>query len=176
MSLLGEIQSRHKAFHASIARRAALVPQKEERTFSIPNAPFGTPKFKPVIQPIRESDYWHRMWCFNLVFDLPKMEAFTAERITIRQIQDAICERYEVKLSDLLSVSRARHISIPRQIGYYLSRTLAGRSFPEIAARFGGRDHTSALHGFRKIEALLLKDEALRDQVSSISLSLGAIP
>jgi hypothetical protein len=176
MSLTAEIQAKHKAFHAQIAKRASLVSQKEERTFTIPNAPFGTPKLRPVLKPMNESLFWHQMWCFDLVFNLPRPAEITLARITVRDIQDAVCKAFEVSFADLLSPSRARHICLPRQVGYYLSRTLGGRSYPEIARRFGGRDHTSAIAGFNKIERLLATDEKLRERVKAISISLGAIP
>jgi chromosomal replication initiator protein len=54
----------------------------------------------------------------------------------------------------------------------YLAKTLTLRSLPEIGRRFGGRDHTTVLHAVRKIEALVVKDVALSEEVESLKRQL----
>ena len=52
-----------------------------------------------------------------------------------------------------------------RQIAMYLSKQLTPRSLPEIGRRFGGRDHTTIMHGVRKIEELMSTDSQLSDDL-----------
>lgn len=74
-------------------------------------------------------------------------------RISGDDIVRAVACRYNVSRSDLASASREMHIVHPRQVAMYLIRTLTGKSFSEIGRRFfGGRDHTSVLHGVSKIK------------------------
>lgn len=93
--------------------------------------------------------------------------------IRISDIIDAISKHYAISKLDILSARRTAKIVRPRQIGYYLAKTLTNKSLPEIGRRFGGRDHTSALSGIRKIEFLRRSDAALDAEIRLIELSLG---
>lgn len=174
MSLSADIHQRHVNFHAAIARRAALVSVKETPVpIYIPNTAFGVPKIKlPIIREYyRESNYWHLMWCYDLVHSQPQP---TPERLTVRKIQVAICHQFGVRMLDLLSCRRTADIVRPRQVGYFLSKKLIGCSLPDIGRRFGGRDHTSALAGIRKIEALRKTDDELNAKIMAVVAELGA--
>jgi chromosomal replication initiator protein len=61
-----------------------------------------------------------------------------------------------------------RTIARPRQIAMYLSKQLTPRSLPEIGRRFGGRDHTTIMHGVRKIEELMATDSQLSDDLQML--------
>lgn len=91
----------------------------------------------------------------------------------IKRIQLAVCKDYGVTLTDMLSRRRDAKIVRPRQVAMYLAKTLTERSLPEIGRRFGGRDHTTALSGIRKIEGLCSTDAALCDRMTAIAESLG---
>ncbi len=95
------------------------------------------------------------------------------ERLTVDLIQRAVCRHYKVSKRDLVSARRTGDIIIPRQVGYYLAKKLTERSLPDIAARFGGRDHTSALSGIRKIERLRASDAKLDADLHEIAASVG---
>lgn len=71
--------------------------------------------------------------------------------ITIEYIQEIVSEYYNLKPEDFRSKKRNRTISYPRQIAMYLSRTLTDTSLPKIGDMFGGRDHTTVMHGYDKI-------------------------
>ena len=51
---------------------------------------------------------------------------------------------------------------------------LTSRSLPEIGRRFGGRDHTTVMHGVRKIEELKQKDGQIADDLELLRRSLEA--
>jgi hypothetical protein len=72
--------------------------------------------------------------------------------VSIRQIQIVVAKRYRVSLSELVSNSRNQFIMLPRQIAYTLARRLTNKALPTIAKVFGGRDHTTIMHGIRKVE------------------------
>lgn len=151
--LQAELHENHKRFHDTIARRAALVPQKEMRTYFIPNTPFGVKKINP--RPIRvgpniEPLWWHCMWFADLIaIRAPNPVSGS----TVERIQRAVCRKYGVTLNDMKSERRTQNIVEPRQVAMYLCKELTGRSYPEIGRRFGGRDHTTAIHAVRKIAA-----------------------
>jgi chromosomal replication initiation ATPase DnaA len=87
---------------------------------------------------------------------------------TIHEIKHVVAEHFKITTTNIDSKSRAVKFCLPRQIGYYLSRELTVRSLPDIARRFGGRDHTSALSGIKKIERLLQNDMQLAKTVSRL--------
>lgn len=86
-------------------------------------------------------------------------------KLTIEEIQRKVAEHYNIRLSDMIGPKRLRNIARPRQVAMYLAKQLTSRSLPEIGRRFGGRDHTTIMHGVRKIEELMSIDSQLSDDL-----------
>jgi chromosomal replication initiator protein len=89
-------------------------------------------------------------------------------KLTIEEIQRKVAEHYNIRLSDMIGPKRVRTIARPRQIAMYLAKQLTPRSLPEIGRRFGGRDHTTIMHGVRKIEELMATDSQLNDDLQML--------
>lgn len=89
-------------------------------------------------------------------------------KVSIEEIQRKVAEHYNVRLSDMIGPKRLRTIARPRQVAMYLSKQLTTRSLPEIGRRFGGRDHTTIMHGIRKIEELLVADSQLNEDIDML--------
>ena len=75
-----------------------------------------------------------------------------ASVISIEYIQEMICKYFNITIKDLKSAQRSNNIAFPRQVGMYLCRILTNESFPKIGEAFGKRDHTTVMHGYKKIE------------------------
>lgn len=75
-----------------------------------------------------------------------------ASVISIEYIQEMVCKYFDITIKDLKSSQRSNDIAFPRQIGMYLCRILTNESFPKIGEAFGKRDHTTVMHGYKKIE------------------------
>ncbi len=86
-------------------------------------------------------------------------------RVTIDEIQRKVAEHYNIRLSDMIGSKRTRTIARPRQVAMYLSKQLTMRSLPDIGRRFGGRDHTTIMHGVKRIEELIATDSQLSDDI-----------
>ncbi len=95
-------------------------------------------------------------------------------KVTVEEIQRKVCEHYNIRLSDLLGPRRVRAIARPRQVAMYLAKNLTARSLPEIGRRFGDRDHTTVMHGVRRIEALKATDHQLAEDVEILRRALEA--
>ena len=95
-------------------------------------------------------------------------------KINIDDIQRKVAEHYNIRLADMMGPKRARNVARPRQIAMYLSKQLTSRSLPEIGRRFGGRDHTTIMHGVRKIEELLVEDSAMVEDIAVLKRMLEA--
>lgn len=92
--------------------------------------------------------------------------------ITIENIQKVVADFYQLRVADLLSRRRSRSIARPRQMAMYLAKELTEHSLPEIGNAFGGRDHTTVLHGCRKIESLCESDGRLREEHARLTREL----
>ena len=88
--------------------------------------------------------------------------------VTIENIQKTVAEYYKIRTSDLLSSRRSRSITRPRQLAMALSKELTNHSLPEIGEAFGGRDHTTILHGCRKIAELRDSDAKISEDYTNM--------
>jgi chromosomal replication initiator protein len=95
-------------------------------------------------------------------------------KLTIEEIQRKVAEHYNIRLSDMIGPKRLRTIARPRQMAMYLAKQLTSRSLPEIGRRFGGRDHTTIMHGVKKIEELMTTDSQLSDDMQLLKRLLQA--
>ena len=66
-------------------------------------------------------------------------------------IMDTVSRYFDIRPDEFKSKKRNRDISFPRQIAMYLCRDLTDLSLPKIGDAFGGRDHTTVIHGIDKI-------------------------
>lgn len=95
-------------------------------------------------------------------------------KITVEEIQRKVSEHYNIRLSDMIGPKRLRTYARPRQIAMFLSKQLTSRSLPEIGRRFGGRDHTTVMHGVRRIEELRMQDGQIAEDLEMLRRSLEA--
>lgn len=103
---------------------------------------------------------------------LKDLLALQDRQVSIDNIQRTVAEYYKLKLSDLLSKRRTRSIARPRQIAMALSKELTNHSLPEIGEAFGGRDHTTVLHGCRKVKELQETMADIREDYKNLMRSL----
>lgn len=75
--------------------------------------------------------------------------------------------------SDLVSKSRSRQLTTARHVAMYLLRELTGLSLIRIGETFD-RDHSTALHGIKKIEALLPARGGIYLQVQDLTKKIRA--
>jgi len=88
--------------------------------------------------------------------------------VTPRKIIQVVAEFYDLKEKDLLNPCRKKEIVRPRQIAMYLLREELKNSFPFIGRKFQGKDHTTAIHSYKKILKELEKNKNLDDEISLI--------
>ena len=86
----------------------------------------------------------------------------------IEQVQQLICNHYNISLEDLKSKKRMANISVPRQIGMYICRTCLKESLPKIGLEFGGKDHTTVMHSVDKIKKEIKNNHDLENQINKI--------
>jgi len=92
--------------------------------------------------------------------------------VSIVNIQKTVAEYFKIRVADLLSKRRSRSIARPRQIAMALAKELTNHSLPEIGDAFGGRDHTTVLHGCRRIASLRETDKRVDEDYLNLLRTL----
>jgi chromosomal replication initiator protein len=89
--------------------------------------------------------------------------------ITVEKIIRTVAEQFGLNERDILGRKRTQALAFPRQLAMYLSRKLTDLSLNDIGAKFGGKDHTTVLHAFNKIEETLGTDSELRNLTNKLT-------
>jgi chromosomal replication initiator protein len=87
---------------------------------------------------------------------------------SVKKIIKTVADFYEVSEKEILSNSRKREYVKPRQVAMYLLREELKCSFPFIGRKFGGKDHTTAIHAYNKVIEELKKNESLVEEIKEI--------
>jgi chromosomal replication initiator protein len=88
--------------------------------------------------------------------------------ITIERIQEVVGAHFKVPLHVLTSNKRSKEVATARQVAMYLARQLTKHSLPDIGRQFGGKDHTTVLHGCEKIKRLVEGDAPFRAEIEQL--------
>lgn len=98
-----------------------------------------------------------------------------ASQVNIDHVAAVVAKYWNLTLDDLRGTSRRWHISHPRFIAMAIAYRYCGMSLEAIGEKFGGRDHTTVLHGVRRISELRQADQHFHAQVCEIERELGLI-
>jgi chromosomal replication initiator protein len=93
--------------------------------------------------------------------------------VTIENIQKTICDYFSIRIGDLKAKRRTKNIALPRQIAMYLCRKYTSTSFPAIGNKFGGRDHSTAIHASKTIEKKMKEDPSMQATIEKLEKSLN---
>jgi chromosomal replication initiator protein len=94
-------------------------------------------------------------------------------QLTVDNIQRLVADYFNIKISDLISKSRARNIARPRQMAMSFSKQYTNLSLPKIGTEFGGRDHTTVLHACRKVDELIKEDLNFESDYKKLQKIIG---
>jgi len=93
----------------------------------------------------------------------------TDHEIPPQLIMEQTAEYFSLSTGDLVSKSRSRPLTQARHIAMYLMRECTGLSLVKIGEIFGGRDHTTVLHGIKKVEDEMRERDATFRQVQDLT-------
>ena len=94
---------------------------------------------------------------------------------TCQDIQRAVADEFDLRLSDMSSKARPQNIAVPRLVAMYLCRAFTRKSLPEIARAFE-KTHATIVHACQVVPGRMETDPALRAHVESICERLGRDP
>jgi hypothetical protein len=147
-------------------RRARLV-----RLGMLPSRPIiqvVKAKKKP-IEPIDPEPFYPQMWFYDLIApSKPKPQ----ETLTVLKIRNAVCQYFSILPNEVESSRRQGALVYPRQIAFWLARMHTPFSYPQIGRRFGNRDHTTIMHGCRRIDARMKTEWEVAYDVAHVEAML----
>ena len=91
----------------------------------------------------------------------------------VHRIQTVVCDYFKITIDDIKGKKRSSNINYPRQVAIYLCRNLTNESYPKIGTYFGGRDHSTIISSYRKIERDLKKNEQLKVVINDLKKQLS---
>ena len=106
-------------------------------------------------------------------------KAFVSESIrddastSLADIVSTVGRYYRMPLRTLRSSSRKAPVVLARAVAIYLARHLTPLSYEEIGRYLGGRDHTTVMHNYNRIERRAPGDRALRSAIDDLLRKLG---
>lgn len=96
------------------------------------------------------------------------ISSFQQKSTSSKNIIDAVASFYDIELKDIIGQSRKKELVNPRQIVMFLMREELNHSYPTIGNELGGRDHTTAMHAYTKINKESQENERLKQDLESI--------
>ncbi len=96
------------------------------------------------------------------------------EPITIDKIIEVVANKYNVLYDDIVSKSRNAEYVLPRQVVMYISRRLLDASLEDIAKALGKKDHTTIMHGVKKIDSEIKNNREFKENINSIINKINA--
>lgn len=154
---LQHLHEQHKQRIARINARAWRPPVVEV---------VAPPEPDPPIEPtkaVKRKRYWPVV--------KPPKEDFAPR---VRDIQESLAEHFSVLRMDLISERRDWPVVRYRQLGFLLSKELTPLSTIRIGRYFGGKDHTTVLHGIKKAKEFIRSDPAMKEGYEAVKSSFGA--
>ena len=88
--------------------------------------------------------------------------------VNFKQVIQAVADFYDINCQDLTNRCRRKDIVKPRQVAMYLMRNELQASYPSIGEQLGGRDHTTAMHAYEKINKEIEQDDLLEQEINMI--------
>ncbi|MBW1877296.1 MAG: chromosomal replication initiator protein DnaA [Deltaproteobacteria bacterium] len=103
---------------------------------------------------------------------MPNIFTPAPAQVTVSGIIEAVARFHNLRSADITGNKRTRTLTRPRHIAMYLARTHTNLSFPELGREFGGRDHSTIQHGYRKVERELRDNADLAYKIRLIEQGL----
>jgi chromosomal replication initiator protein len=99
-------------------------------------------------------------------------ESKIPSNLTPTEVLEGVCRYYNVDIDRIRGKRRDREIVWPRQVAMYLMRQETTASLLQIGTEIGGRDHTTIMHGWEKIQGEVANNDRVRREIAAVLESL----
>ncbi len=89
-------------------------------------------------------------------------------KVNAKTVLEKTAAYYEISYNDITGTKRSSDIVVPRQVAMFIMREELSLSFPRIAKSLGGKDHTTIMHGVKKIKTQSANDSVMSQDIQSI--------
>ncbi len=86
----------------------------------------------------------------------------STKTVSLKEVEQAVCQTFDVRADHLRSADRSRAVSQPRMLAMYLARKYTGAAFDAIGEHFGGRNHSTVMFAERKVQAWIEQGDTLQ--------------
>ena len=93
--------------------------------------------------------------------------------ITPQLIVEVVSEHFNITVDQIMSKNRSSDIAKPRQIAMYLCKQMTSQPLDSIGQLLGGRDHSTTIHGVKKITSEYETDDVLRNTIDTIKKKIN---
>jgi chromosomal replication initiator protein len=95
------------------------------------------------------------------------------KEITPQLIIEVVSEHFHISVDQMISKNRSNDIAKPRQIAMYLCKTMTSSSLDTVGSLLGGRDHSTIIHGIRKVSEDYENNESTRTLIETIKKKIN---
>lgn len=96
------------------------------------------------------------------------------KKVTLDDIKEIVSNYYNISPDELVSKRKTKNIAYPRQVAMYISRKLTDMSLPKLGEEFGGRDHSTVLHAYNKVEEDIENSQEVKKNIEDIISMLNS--
>ena len=93
--------------------------------------------------------------------------------ITPQLIIEVVSEHFHISVDQMISKNRSNDIAKPRQIAMYLCKNMTSSSLDTVGALLGGRDHSTIIHGVKKVSEEYENNESTRTLIETIKKKIN---
>ena len=93
--------------------------------------------------------------------------------ITPQLIIEVVSEHFHISVDQMISKTRSNDIAKPRQIAMYLCKTMTDSNLDNIGSLLGGRDHSTIIHGVKKISEEYENNSNTRTLIETIKKKIN---
>jgi len=165
-------------------KRAILAKKSESQGITLPDdvSDFVARKIKSSIRDLEGA--LTRLLAYSSLRDtalslpmaqevLKSLVDLEERRVSIENIQRAVCREFGISLPQLKAKDNSHGISYPRQIAMFLAKEMTTASLPQIGREFGGKHHSTVIHSINKIAEMREKDRDLNRLINKVRDSLN---
>jgi chromosomal replication initiator protein len=166
-------------------RLAILRSKAESLHFAVPNSVIEYIA-RPECSSVRELEgALNRVIAYATLHDAPLTVGLAAQALehiysdkrppstlTVSEVLEGVCRYYNVEAALIKGKQRDREIVWPRQVAMYLMREETSASLLQIGTELGGRDHTTIMHGWEKVQTEIANNDRVRQEIAAVLESL----
>ena len=93
--------------------------------------------------------------------------------ITPQLIIEVVSEHFGITVDQIMSKSRSSDVAKPRQIAMYLCKNMTDHPLDSIGQLLGGRDHSTVIHGIKKVTDEISSDQTFAKTVETIRKTIN---